>query len=379
MPGEEPAADNHPCRAFMLEAIRLSRNGFGRTAPNPCVGAVLVRDGNILARGWHEACGERHAERAALDDAAQKGLDPSGCTLVVTLEPCAHYGRTPPCTEAILEAGIRHVVIGARERHTPAAGGAEILRRAGLLVECGIAARECLDNIADFLLFQHGSRPYVLLKLASTLDGRIAARNGAEQRFSSPETLEYVHWLRGRVQAVLVGGNTFYADNPRLTARPGGVPGESQPLAVVVTTRLPVKTFSFCLLRERPGGTIFLTSLEASRSRAALDLRSGGVAVHGLEAEAGGLCLEQGLEILRREYGCFYVLCEGGGKLGLSLLQKRLADELLLHLSPRILGDNQAKPVFDGREPQHMDAALRLRLISGETRGGDLCLRFMPE
>ena len=371
----------HPYHCFMLEALRLSRNGFGRTAPNPMVGALLVREGKILARGWHAAYGEKHAERVALDDARQKGVDPSTCTLVVTLEPCAHHGHTPPCAEAVLEAGIRHVVIGAPDPNPVAAGGARRLAEAGVKVEFGAAPQECLDNIADFLLFQHGHRPYVLLKLAASLDGRIADRHGRSRGLSSPESLAHVHWLRSRAQAVLIGSNTFYTDNPKLTVRLEDEPGAPQPLALVVGARLPEADSPFYLLRERPGSTIFFTGRKEAACERATALRGLGLRVHGLEAEkdgvSGGLCLEQALEILRREYNCFYILCEGGGRLGLSLLRQGLADEFLLHLAPLVMGDSMARPLFDGDMPQNLEEALGLRFVSGERRGRDLCLRFM--
>lgn len=373
----------HPFYHLMLEAIALSRNGFGRTAPNPCVGALLVREGRALAGGWHAAIGGDHAERALLAKAKEQGLDPASCTLVVSLEPCAHHGRTPPCVDAVLEAGIRHVVIGAPDRHPLAAGGAERLAAAGVKVESGVALQECLDNIADFLLFQRSARPYVILKLASSLDGRIACRNGVSAGLSDPEALAHVHWLRSRTQAVLIGGNTLYADNPRLNARllPTEEKPGTQPWAVVLSSRLPDASAPLCLLRERPERTIFLTGLAEARSRAAEELRRLGAAVRGLEKDAAGsgLNIKEGLEFLRREYNCFYVLCEGGGRLGLSLLQQGLADELLLHLSPRVLGDGQAVPLFDGLAPKSPAEARNLRLASSCLRGRDLCLRLFPE
>ena len=360
----------------MLEAIRLSRDGFGRTAPNPMVGALLVRDGRVMARGLHRAWGEAHAELDVLEDARRQGLDPASCTLVVTLEPCSHHGRTPPCVDAILGAGIRHVVIGVKDPNPVAAGGAERLAGAGVRVEFGAAAQECLDNIADFLHFRNSRRAWLTLKLASTLDGRIADHTGRSRGISSPESLEYVHWLRGRVQAVLVGGGTFYADNPMLTVRETGRDLPDQPLAVVAASNLPEKSSAFSLLRERPGSTIFFTGKAAAESARARELRSLGVRVHGMEDMDG---LGQVLEVLRRDYACHYVLCEGGGRLGFSFLRQGLADEILVHLAPLVLGDNQGKPLFDGGAPRSLGTASGLRLVSMERRGRDVALRYFPE
>lgn len=381
--------DHHPYHQLMLQAVEISRRGFGHTAPNPCVGALIVRDGIVLAEGWHNVYGGPHAERMALAEAREKGVELENCTMLVTLEPCNHHGKTPPCTEAILESGIRHVIIGAMDPNPKATGGAERLRLAGVAVENGVAERECLDNINDFIHFQQSNkRPYVILKLASTLDGRIATRSGHSQWISSPKSLKKVHWLRSRVQAVMVGAGTFYQDNPRLTARAEmlGHEVQEQPLAVIVSSRLPENftklefaqnNLLFHLLRERPESTIFFTARDEAASSRAEALRGLGVWVYGLETADGGLNLEQGLELLRQKYNCYYILCEGGGRLGLNLLQHDLAQELLLFQAPKILGDNQAKPIFDGRAPERMDEAIKMRIADCRPSGDDLCIRFL--
>ena len=162
---------SHPYESFMREAAELAERGRWSAAPNPTVGAVLVRDGVVVARGWHTAYGKSHAEVECLKDAEAKGVAPSACTLVVTLEPCNHQGQTPPCTEAVIAAGIRHVVIGLRDPNPKAAGGMERLAEAGVEVEAGVCEELCRDLVADFLIWQTTKRPYVMLKLAMTLDG----------------------------------------------------------------------------------------------------------------------------------------------------------------------------------------------------------------
>lgn len=383
----------------MRAALHLSRRGFPSAAPNPCVGAVLVKGKRIVAYGWHKAYGEAHAEVEALQDAKRRGVNAAECTMVVTLEPCNHQGKTPPCTKAILEAGIKHVVIGAKDP-TGAGGGAEFLRAQGVQVDEGVLEQECLDNIADFLCWQNTTLPYVILKLASTLDGRIATRTGHSRWISCPESRQLVHKLRSEVQAVLVGGNTFYMDNPRLDHRLGdfaqseseGSAKDSntpQPLAVVISSRLPElneKSPRLNLLQDRPSETIFWTTAAVAASPKASALRGIGVRVEALPAlppgrdRLGGVRVElnirQGLETLRAEHGCRYVLCEGGGHLGLALLREHLAQELLLFVSPQVLGDNDAKPLFDGLSPQKMDEALGLRFHSIEPIGTDMLLRL---
>ena len=381
-------AQEHPCHQAMLRAVEVSRNGFGRVAPNPCVGALLLKNGDIVAEGWHHAYGQEHAERVVLKEASIKGIDPAGCLLVVTLEPCAHQGKTPPCVDAVLEAGIKHVVIGALDPNPVASGGAEILRDHGVKVETGIAERECLDNIADFICWRETSRPYIILKLASTLDGRIATRSGDAKWITSEEARAEVHQLRSCVQAVLVGGNTFYQDNPALDCRLENQPRIKQPLPVVVTSRLPDVTADFKLLRS--SGAMFLTSIASAASPKAKALREFGVTVEGLEpvppgkGKMGGslhaaLNLLPAFEKLRANYGCHHLLCEGGGSLGLFLLEQDLVDEFHLHLAPKIIGDNSANPLFDGHGPDKIADVRAFRFTSVEERGGDLIVKLRPK
>lgn len=366
-----------PFHDLMLEAVALSRRGAGHTAPNPCVGALLVREGRVLAQGWHAGAGQPHAEVNCLNQARELGLDPAGCTLVVTLEPCNHFGKTPPCTHAVLEAGIKEVIIGALDPTPKAGGGARWLAERGLKVETGVAEQACLDNIADFLAWQSG-RPYVILKLASTIDGRIATRNCHSRWISGPEALERVQELRAWSQAVLVGGRTFYKDNPRLTCRLPGYAGP-QPLAVVVTSRLPEYPELFHILRQRPSEAMFWTGEQEAAGPKAKALRDLGATVWGLpylNEEKRILDLQDGLDRLLAERGVHYLLCEGGGSLAMSLLEDGLADELRLHLAPKILGDAQARPLFNGRVPLSMGEALQLRLCDSEVCGEDLLLQF---
>lgn len=379
----------------MLQAVAVADTARWQTAPNPRVGALLVRDGAVAARGWHRGPGLPHAEVEALADAASKGVNPAECVMVVTLEPCRHHGKTPPCVDALLAAGVRRIVIGAPDPNPEAAGGAELLRSRGVKVETGVALQECLDLIEDFTTWQTSDLPYTLLKLASTLDGRIATRTGHSRWISSPETRARVHLLRRHMQAVIVGGNTFYQDDPRLTHRPGSGDGaeaeaeecaqsSGQPFAVVVTSRLPEAGLAMRLLKERPESTIFWTTVAAAASPKAEALRKQGVRVlglpshtktntrgHGMRAE---LDLAAGLTYLRKERNCHYALCEGGGRLGLSLLNAGLAGELHLHLSPRIFGDNEATPLFDGLAPMQIEEGLRLRITDTAPSGDDIML-----
>ncbi len=404
----------HPFHTFMGEAIALARRGRWRAAPNPTVGAVLVRDGQVVARGYHTACGMPHAEVECLRDATANGVDPAGCTLVVTLEPCNHHGKTPPCSQAVLAAGIRHVVVGMADPNPVAQGGAEFLRQHGVRVDVGVREQDCRDLVADFVTWKLTDQPYVILKLASTLDGRIATRAGHSQWISCATSRRRVHGIRAGAGhaggAVLVGGTTLFADNPLLTARcgdfsdafPAAPQGDCsrvdgadaprrQPLAVAVTSRMDevaARAGELALLQQRASDTIFWTTEHAATSPAADTVRATGARVWGLPVTsdttgtsntAGArLDLRAGLARLRAEAGCLYVLCEGGGQLGLALLEAGLVHEFELHLAPKVLGDNAARPLFDGRAPLRMDDALGLRVTATAPSGEDIIVTLRP-
>ena len=368
--------------AFMRRAIELAERGRWRTAPNPTVGAVLVRDGEIVAEGWHQVCGQAHAEVNCLRDAAEKGVDPAGCTLYVTLEPCTHFGKTPPCSHAVLNAGIKRVFIGLPDMNAKASGGAEFLRQNGVEVVSGLLEEECRELVADFITWQTTRRPYVILKMASTLDGRISTKAGRSQKISNDASHAEVHRLREMVGiargAVLVGGNTLALDDPRLTARTPTA--QRQPLAAVITSRLPSESSSE-LVRERAADSVFFTSAAQAASPAAQALRAKGARVYGIDRAENGLAatpldMAQVLEILRNEENCLYVFCEGGGRTALSLLDAGLVDEFHLHMAPLILGDDEATPLFSGRHTESMADALRMKAVSVSLADGDVHIRF---
>lgn len=364
---------------FMDKAIRLAGKGRGKTAPNPCVGAVLTRDGRLIAQGFHTAHGQAHAEVEALRDAAAKGIDPRGCTLYVTLEPCNHHGKTPPCTQAILRAGLSRVVVGCPDPNpTVTGGGAEFLRAKGLDVRLGVREQACLDLIADFSLWQTEDRPFSMVKLATTLDGKIATRTGHSAWISGEASRREVHTLRSWCDAVIVGGGTYHADNPSLTCRLPGFSG-AQPLAVIVTRRLPDEAHTSTLLSSRPEEVIFWTTEPESRSRRATRLADLGASIWGLSPRGEGLDLRQGLRLLRQNKECFYTLTEGGGHLAASFLDQKLLDELHLFQAMKILGDDQGRSAFAGKTILSMDQAWTFRRTEQRRIGHDLYLRLRPK
>ncbi|WP_235185485.1 bifunctional diaminohydroxyphosphoribosylaminopyrimidine deaminase/5-amino-6-(5-phosphoribosylamino)uracil reductase RibD [Desulfonatronum thiodismutans] len=376
---------------IMLQAVALAEQGKGQTAPNPCVGAVLTQDGRIVARGHHRGPGLPHAEVEVLQDAAHQGIDPKECILWVTLEPCNHTGRTPPCTQAVVQAGIRRVVVGTADPNPRVIGGGiDHLRNNGVQVVVGVAEQACRDLIADFRTWIDSPLPYLYLKLACTLDGRIATRSGDSQWISNARSRQMVHTLRSRVGAVMVGAGTFRADDPRLTCRlseadrpPDQLTDQSanpqtQPLAIVVGSKLPDSVSNFYLLRERPEETIFWTTETAAQNTTAERLRALGARVWGA-GSGGQVDLKACLTRLRSELGVMDVLCEGGGRLAQHVITAGLVGEWWLFLATKTLGDARAVPLLSGAEVPSMADAWSWRTCRVRELDGDLMLVLRPE
>jgi diaminohydroxyphosphoribosylaminopyrimidine deaminase/5-amino-6-(5-phosphoribosylamino)uracil reductase len=366
---------------FMARALVLAERGRGFVTPNPRVGAVLVRDGAVVAEGWHKVFGGPHAEVECLHDAEKKGVDPAGGTMYVTLEPCNHFGKTPPCSRTLLDARVGRVVVGCLDPNPVAGGGAELLRQGGVEVTVGVLGQECRDAIADFVVWKTLGRPFVTVKLAMTLDGRIATRTGDSGWVSGEASRARVHAMRAACQAVMVGGGTLSADNPRLTHRLDGGPlaKNPQPLAVAVTRRLPAPDGPLALVRDRPEQLVFLTGKAAAAGPAAAKLTALGVRVFGLpETPGGGLDLLPGLVRLRTEANVYTVLCEGGGGLAATLLTQGLLDELAVFYAPKVLGDDKAVAGFSGLAVPRMAGAARFRFVAAERVGEDVLVTARP-
>ncbi len=324
---------------WMRRALELARRGEGLTRPNPPVGAVLVKRGQKIGEGFHRIAGGPHAEVVALIDA---GKAARGATLYVTLEPCSTWGRTPPCTDALLAAGLARVVVGATDPNPKHAGrGLELLRRKGLKVSAGICRAEAEELIAPFAKHQRTGRPFVTLKLGQTLDGRIADARGSSRWITSPAARERVQALRRRADVILVGGGTIRADDPSLMPRPSE---ERCPLRVVVTAsgKLPPRSqvlrdaFAGCtLIATTPAGARRLKKIKTKASLWLPPARGSKVDLEKLLMTLGGR-------------GCLHVLCEGGGALAAGLLRAGLVDELLLFIAPKILGGDARPAIGDG-------------------------------
>jgi len=354
-------------RHNMGRALALAERGRGFVEPNPLVGAVVVRDGQVVGEGWHERFGEAHAEVNALAAACEAAR---GGTLYVTLEPCCHHGKTPPCTDAVLRAGIRRVVAALMDPFPQVAGqGGACLRAAGVTVEFGLMANEARRLNAPYLKLLATGQPYVHAKWAMTLDGKIATRTGDSQWISNEASRRRVHELRGRMDAIIVGIGTVLADNPLLTARP---PGPRTPTRVVLDShgRLPPTSQLAQTARGTPTLVVTAEGLPAQRAD---DLRGSGCAVLPLPGEGGRPAIALLLDELGRRR-MTNVLVEGGAEVLGSFVDSRAIDEVHVFIAPKLLGGAAARTAMAGQGVDIMAEALTLTEWHVETINGDVLL-----
>ncbi|CAN5747845.1 bifunctional diaminohydroxyphosphoribosylaminopyrimidine deaminase/5-amino-6-(5-phosphoribosylamino)uracil reductase RibD [soil metagenome] len=352
-----------PDERFMRRALELA--DAGRPSPNPRVGAVIVKGDQIIAEGFHAHAGGPHAEIAALEKAAG---DAAGATLYVTLEPCNHVGRTPPCTKAILAAKIARVVIGCSDPNPHVeGGGADVLRKAGIDVEAGVCETEAKALIAPWTKHVTTGLPHVVLKLALSLDGRIATRTGSSKWVTGRDARARVHALRANADAVAVGINTALADDPRLTVR--AAEGED-PIRIVFDTRLRLPTHLRLVTTAREVPTWVLTSVDAETGPEE-ELTSRGVEVIRVPVGAEGRIDVHTAARTLAERGIVSLLVEGGAELAGSLLATRLADELHAFLAPILLGPRARAAAVDWAGPDEPQQAPRIISPNWEVCGED--------
>jgi diaminohydroxyphosphoribosylaminopyrimidine deaminase/5-amino-6-(5-phosphoribosylamino)uracil reductase len=359
--------DRAAAEPFMRVALREAAKGLGRTSPNPAVGAVLVRDGRVLARGHHARAGGPHAEVVALR-AARAGA--RGADLYTTLEPCDHYGKTPPCSIAILEAGVRRVFVGSSDPNPLVNGkGLARLRAAGVEVVQGVLRSECDALNAHWFRYISDRRPYVTLKAAVTLDGRIATHTGDARWVTGEEARRWVHRLRDRVDAVLVGAGTARADDPRLTARLPSGRGHD-PVRVVLDTELALPA-GLKLFHARSSAPT-LVAHASSRKR-----RLGpGVELLRCRRGEGGVDLRDLLGKLAAR-GVTHLLVEGGARVHARFLEEGLVDRVAVFVAPKLAGADGV-PLFAGPGPARMADALRLEEVQVEQIGNDVLVQGRP-
>lgn len=363
----------------MARAIRLARLGLYTTDPNPRVGCVLVRDGDVVGEGWHRRAGEPHAEPIALSAA---GARARGATAYVTLEPCCHQGRTPPCTEALVAAGVRRVVAAMVDPNPLVAGrGLARLREAGVEAESGLLESAAAALNPGFIKRMTQGLPYCRCKLAASLDGRTAMASGESQWISSEASRRDVHRLRARSSAIVTGVGTLLADDPSMTVRlsaadlPGLAPGEPsrQPLRVVVDSHL--RSPASARMLGLPGGALIACLAGSSVTRAQV-LRAAGARVETFLEDRGRVSLEA---LLRRlaDQGVNEVLLEGGPTLAGAALTGGLVDELVLYMAPHLMGDG-ARGLFQLSGLTRMEHRIPLSIDEVRRIGPDLRLRLRP-
>jgi len=353
----------------MALALREAKKGIGRTSPNPAVGAVVVKDGQVVGRGYHRKAGTPHAEIHALNHA---GGAAAGATIYVTLEPCNHTGRTPPCTRAILAAGIRRVVIGMADPNPVATGGGDFLAGEGVEVTRGVLVEECEAINRPFIKYVTTGLPWVIMKAGMSLDGRIATRTGHSGWITNDRSRAVVHRLRDRVDAILVGIGTALADDPSLTTRLARGRRGRDPLRVVLDTNLRLSPAAKMLRQQSHAPTwIFCGPNPDNGRKQALEAT-------GAKVKSVPLTADNGLDLsaVLRELGDQQlpsVLVEGGGRVHGAFLRQGLVDEVNLFVAPCFIGGDGVEVVG----PMGIDTvqgALRLKTMRTRRLGGDLLI-----
>ncbi|HET8541582.1 MAG TPA: bifunctional diaminohydroxyphosphoribosylaminopyrimidine deaminase/5-amino-6-(5-phosphoribosylamino)uracil reductase RibD [Anaeromyxobacter sp.] len=366
-PARAPHGDAAAAERFMRGALREAAKGLGRTSPNPAVGAVLVRSGRVVGRGHHARAGGPHAEVVAIRAA---GARARGADLYTTLEPCDHWGRTPPCSRAILDAGIARVIVGSSDPNPLVNGkGIARLRAAGVEVVTGVLARDCDALNAHWFRYIRDRRPYVTLKAAVTLDGRIATRTGDARWVTGEEARRWVHRLRDRVDAVLVGAGTARTDDPLLTTRLPGGHGRD-PLRVVLDTDLRLPSRLRLLHPRSPAPTVVAHA--SSRARRVAP----GVELLRCRRGKGGVDLRDLLARLAAR-GVTHLLVEGGARVHARFLEEGLVDRVAILVAPKLAGADGV-PLAAGRGPARMADALRLEEVEVERIGDDVLVLGRP-
>ncbi len=359
-------------RAYMQEAIALAERGRGHTAPNPMVGCVLVRDGRVIGRGYHHQYGGLHAERDALAACTE---DPAGATMYVTLEPCCHHGKQPPCTDAILAAGIARVVVGATDPNPLVGGqGIALLQAGGVAVEAGLLAEEICEQNRIFMKYITQKRPWVSLKVAMTLDGKIATASGDARWVTSESARRFVHELRGQRSGICVGAGTVRLDDPMLDCR---VEGYKNPVRILPDSRASLPLESRI---ARSAGEIrtLVAHTEAADAGKLEQLRACGVELLPCAAADGQVDLRDMLDRLGA-LGIDSILLEGGEALNGSFVAQDLVDEYYVFIAPKVLGGQDAKTAVGGVGFATMAAARDIEIRSVEHIGPDLLIHGYPK
>ncbi len=356
---------------YMRLALELAERGRGYTSPNPMVGAVLVKEGRIIGQGWHRRCGDLHAERNALADCKE---DPRGATLYVTLEPCCHTGRQPPCVDAVLAAGISRVVVGSGDPNPLVNGkGIAILREHGVAVTEHVLEAECTRLNEVFFHYIQTGRPFGVMKYAMTMDGKIAAYTGASQWVTGEAARRHVHTLRHRYSAIAVGVGTVLADDPMLNCR---LPGGKDPLRVICDSHLRTPLTARVVTTAKDIPTVFACCAAPEEKRRALEAQ--GCRVLRVGERNGHVDLRLLMELLGRD-GVDSVLLEGGGTLHWAALEAGIVQKVFCYVAPKLFGGAAAKTPVEGQGVPSPAEAFLLKNTTLTPLGEDFLLESEVE
>jgi diaminohydroxyphosphoribosylaminopyrimidine deaminase/5-amino-6-(5-phosphoribosylamino)uracil reductase len=364
--------DSH--EKFMRAALGFARKGVGKTSPNPAVGAVIVRKGQVVAAGFHRKAGAPHAEVEALNRLGGKARP--GDTLYVTLEPCNHYGRTPPCTHAILEKGVRKVVVGMRDPNPRVAGGGcEVLSDRGVEVVTGVLEEECRRLNEWFVTYVTKGRPFVIAKTAMTLDGWTATSGGHSRWVTNEQSREWVHRLRNQVDGILVGVGTVMADDPLLTTRLRKGTGRD-PVRIIVDTTLRIPVHARVLDHAKGSETLIAVS-EDIGGRRLKRLERKKVSFLMCPEKEGRIDLRALMDILGKR-SITSLLLEGGATLMGAMIQEKLVDKFCIFKAPKLFGASDGRPMALGQGPRRMDQSIVLKDVQIERFGDDILIVGYP-
>jgi diaminohydroxyphosphoribosylaminopyrimidine deaminase / 5-amino-6-(5-phosphoribosylamino)uracil reductase len=357
----------------MKKALELAGKGKGFTSPNPCVGAVVVKDGRIIGEGYHRGPGLAHAEVEALESAkaGSTGSGIEGATLYVTLEPCNHFGKTPPCTHKIIKSKIKKVIIGCKDPNPfVSGGGIKYLRENGVEVEQSLMQQEAQDLIEDFIWYvEHNKTPFVILKSASTLDGTTGTRTGDSKWITNGDSRAFAHQLRHEVDAILIGSGTLQSDNPSLTARIENFKSKN-PFRVILDTHLIISENARVLTQDSPGRTIIVTHPGSPEEKKSV-LRDIGANILEVPLKNNRLDLKE-LMVRLGEMSVLSVMIEGGATVAGAALQAKIVNKLMLFIAPKILGGNDGKPVFNVKGPEYIKDAIEITRMKLARFGDDI-------
>lgn len=356
---------------WMERALELAQRGKGRVSPNPLVGAVVVRDNQCVGEGWHEAWGQAHAEVNALQAA---GTHSEAATLYVTLEPCCHSGKTPPCTDLIIQRGIKKVFVAMKDPNPLVQGrGIQKLKDAGIEVVTGLLETQAREINRPFLSLMERRRPFVVMKYAMSMDGKIATASGDSRWISNEASRKMVHQLRHEMAAIMVGVNTVVLDNPLLTTR--GIQGNSQCHRIVVDTHLSLPETS-ALLEQDNGKKVFLaTSRLASSEKRERLMKVPYVEILDLPLDRGRVDLRALMKQLALDWGIDSILLEGGAQLNGSMVEEGFVDRVMAFVAPCILGGQGAQSPVGGQGIAKVQDALTLHQVSVTSLEGDWLLQ----